>query len=149
MKLRDQSVIVDAPRELCFEVVAAAGRRVEKRSETEWVVEFTTPAGNREFRTVELLTLDRPRAIHYRWLQGPLPEVRETIEFVALDDRTRLSYTGTFSFGRGPVGWAIGFLRVKPLYDRLVIEHLNQAKEVAEKRAARSKVKHRSTKGDD
>jgi len=27
VKLSDQSVVVDAPRELCFEVVAAAGQR--------------------------------------------------------------------------------------------------------------------------
>lgn len=76
MKLSDQSVVVDAPRELCFEVVAAAGRRLEKHSEKEWVVEFTTFAGDREFRTVELLTLERPSVIHYRWLEGPLSEVR-------------------------------------------------------------------------
>lgn len=101
MKLSDQSVVVDAPRELCFEVVAAAGRRLEKQSEKEWVVEFTTLAGDREFRTVELLTLERPSVIHYRWLEGPLPEVRETIRFVPLDhNRTRLAYSGTFSVGK-------------------------------------------------
>jgi uncharacterized protein YndB with AHSA1/START domain len=72
VKLRQQTIVIDAPPELCFEVVAAAGRRLEKRSDTGWVVEFTTAAGDREFRTVELLTLDRPRSIHYRWLKGPL-----------------------------------------------------------------------------
>ena len=145
MKLSDQSVVVDAPRELCFEVVAAAGRRLEKHSEKEWVVEFTTLAGDREFRTVELLSLERPSVIHYRWLEGPLPEVRETIRFVPLDhNRTRLAYSGTFSVGRGLLGWAIGRLRVKRLFDRLVIEHLQQAKEVAEKRAARTRIHTRS-----
>ncbi|MGI8519719.1 MAG: hypothetical protein ACR2MC_03780 [Actinomycetota bacterium] len=34
----------------------------------------------------------------------------------------------------------VGLLRVKPLFDRLVGEHLHQAKEVAEKRAARTGV---------
>ena len=149
MRLSDQSVVVDASRELCFEVVAAAGRRLEQRSETEWVVEFTTAAGDREFRTVELLILERPSAIHYRWLEGPLPDVRETIRFAALDDgRTRLAYSGTFSLGKGPLGWLIGRLRVKPTFDRLVIEHLQQAKEVAERRATRSKVHPRSPEGD-
>lgn len=40
----------------------------------------------------------------------------------------------------GTLGWAIGLLRVKPLFDRLVGEHLQQAKDLSEKRAARSKV---------
>jgi hypothetical protein len=140
VKLRQQTIVIDAPPELCFEVVAAAGRRLEKRSETEWVVEFTTTAGDREFRTVELLTLERPRSIHYRWLEGPLPEVREEIRFAALGDETGLTYNGTFSVGRGALGWIIGRLRVKPLFDRVVKEHLNKAKEIAEKRAARTNV---------
>ena len=149
MKLSDQSVVVDAPRELCFEVVAAAGRRLAKRSEKEWVVEFTTLADDREFRTLELLTLERPSVIRYRWLEGPLPEVRETIRFVPLDhNRTRLAYSGTFSVGRGLLGSVIGRLRVKRRFDRLVLEHLQQAKEVAERRAMRTRVHPRSTEGE-
>jgi hypothetical protein len=149
VKLSDQSVVVNAPRELCFEVVAAAGRPLEKRSEKEWVVEFTTPVRGRELRTVELLHLERPIAIHYRWLKGPLPEVRETIQFIALDDnKTRLTYSGSFSVGKGLLGWVIGRLRVKPLFDHLVLEHLRQAKDVAERRATRTKVHPRPTEGD-
>lgn len=141
MKLREQDVVIDAHPELCFEVVAAAGRRLEKRSDTEWLVEFVTAAGGREIRTVELLTLERPNAIHYRWIEGPLPEVTETISFDALDGgKTKLTYSGTFRVGWGPLGWLIGRLRVKPLYDRAVNEHLHQAKEIAEKRAARTHV---------
>lgn len=145
MKLSDQSIVVDAPRELCLEVVAAAGRRLEKHSEKEWVVEFTTLADDRQFRTVELLTIERPSVIHYRWLEGPLPEVRETIRFVPLDhNRTRLAYSGTFSVGRGLLGSVIGRRR----FDRLVLEHLQQAKEVAERRAMRTRVHPRSTEGE-
>ncbi|MGH2751847.1 MAG: hypothetical protein ACRDK3_13390 [Actinomycetota bacterium] len=153
MQLTDRSVVVDASRELCFEVVAAAGRRLEKRSDTEWIVEFMTQTGSSQVRTVELLTLDRPRAIHYRWLEGPLPKVEETIRFMAIDEsRTRITYRGTFSLGWNPLGWVIGRLRVKPLFDRLVGEHLQQAKVVAERRATRTKVHARrsqSSKGGD
>jgi hypothetical protein len=39
VRLRRQEIVVNAAPELCFEVVAAAGRRLEKRSDTEWVVE--------------------------------------------------------------------------------------------------------------
>ena len=145
MRLGVQTIIIDAPRELCFEVVAAAGRRLKKRSEVEWVVEFVTEAAGRQVRTVELLTLDRPREIRYRWLEGPIPEVRESIVFTAVDDhKTELTYTGRFSLGKGPIGWLIGRLRVKRLFDRLVREHLQEAKEIAEKRAARTRVHART-----
>lgn len=148
MKLRQQDIVIDAAPELCFEVVAAAGRRLEKRSETEWVVEYVTDADGREVKTVEVLTLERPRAIHYRWIEGPLPEVDETIRFSPLDGgRTKLTYSGAFSVGMGPVGWLIGVFRVKPLFERLVTEHLGQAKEIAEKRAERTRVHTRSETG--
>ncbi len=141
MKLRQQAITIDAPVELCFEVVAGGGRRLEKRSEKEWVVEFVTVAGGREIRTVELLSLDRPHAIHYRWLEGPLPEVNETIRFTPLEGgRTQLTYTGRFSVGKGPLGWLIGRFRIRPQFARLVQEHLYLAKEIAEKRAARTRV---------
>ena len=39
MWLREQGVVVDPTPELCFGVVAAAGRRLENRSERGWVVE--------------------------------------------------------------------------------------------------------------
>jgi uncharacterized protein YndB with AHSA1/START domain len=145
MRLRQQEVVVDAIPELCFDVVAAAGRRREKRSETEWVVEYVTKAGGREITTVELLTLERPRAIHYRWLEGPLPEVRETIRFLPVSgDKTKITYSGTFSVGKGALGWLIGLFRVKSLFARVVREHLEQAKEISEKRAERSRVHTRS-----
>lgn len=141
MRLRQQTIVIDAPAELSFEVVAAAGRRLETRSDTEWVVEFVTAVGDRSIRTVELLTLDRPHAIHYRWLEGPLGAVTEIIRFAPVGgDKTKLTYDGRFSMGWGPLGWLIGRVRVKPQFDRLVREHLSQAKEIAEKRAARSRV---------
>lgn len=141
MKLRQQTVVVDAPRALCFEVVAAAGRRLEKRSESEWVVEFTTPVGGRQIRTIELLTLHRPSVIHYESLEGPLAEVGESIQFAEEDDgKTRLIYDGSFRVGKGPLGWVMGLLWVKRLFNRLVTEHLHQAKQVAERRAERTKI---------
>jgi hypothetical protein len=144
MRLKTQTIRIDAPRELCFEVVAAAGRRIEKRTESEWVVEFETEAAGRKVRTVELLNLDRPRAIHYRWLEGPIPEVNESILFTQVgDNQTHLTYVGRFSLGKGPIGWLIARLRVKRLFERLVYEHFEDAKRIAEKRALRSRVHSR------
>ena len=94
MKLRDQAVVVNAPRELCFEVVAA-GRRIENRSDREWVVEFVTASGGREVRTVESPhprpTPRDPLSVARR----PLPDVNETISFATIDENTtRLAYRG-------------------------------------------------------
>jgi hypothetical protein len=141
VRLRNQDIVIEAVPELCFEVVSAAGRRLETRSETEWVVEYVTATGGREVKTVELLTMEHPRAIHYRWLEGPFPEVNETIRFSPEgSDATRLTYSGRFSLGKGPLAWLIGLVRVRPLFERAVKEHLQQAKDIAERRAARSHV---------
>lgn len=141
MRLSDLEIEICAPRELCFEVVASAGRVLAKRTETEWVVEFVTEREGAPVRTVELLVLDRPQAIRYSWLEGPLKDVTETIFFDEIDaTRTRLRYEGRFSIGRGPLGALIGRMKIKPIFDRLVREHLLQAKVVSERRAARSRL---------
>lgn len=141
MRLSDQEIEIRAPRELCFEVVAAAGRVLERRSDTEWVVEYLTEREGSTVRTVELLVLERPTAIFYRWLEGPLPDVTEVISFDELDPvMTRLRYQGRFSIGRGPLKAVIGRIKVKPIFDRLVREHLVEARVVAERRAARSRL---------
>ena len=48
--LEEQRVHVQAPRELCFEVVGSAGRVIERISETERVVEFHTDYRGRAVR---------------------------------------------------------------------------------------------------
>lgn len=138
ISLERQQVKAAAPRQLCFEVVSSAGKLLEKRSDTERVYEFTTPYGGREIRTVELLTLDAPRAIHYRWLEGPLEAVEETISFEESGGATAIIYEGRISLGWNPVRYVYGRRKVKPAYDRIVTEHLAGAKDIAEKRAARS-----------
>ncbi len=141
MKLSQQEVVVSAPRGLCFEVVAAAGTLVERRSDTQWVVEFVLPSSGRDVRTLELLTLERPGAIHYRWLEGPLDGVRETIYFEEIDPTTTtLRYVGAFAPRGGLLGWLLARFKVKPVFDRLVHEHLIEAKSVAERRAERSRI---------
>jgi hypothetical protein len=139
--LKERRVRVRAPRALCFDVVGAAGTTRRVLSETEKIVEFRTDYRGREIVTLERLVLDRPARIDYRWIEGPLPEVTETISFEELGPRTTdMIYRGRFAPRRGPLQWLLGRLVVKPAFDRLVLEHLNQGKEVAERRAARSKL---------
>lgn len=130
-----------APQALCFEVVAAAGRVKEKRSDIERVVEFTSDFKGREVVTVELVRLEPPDRIRYQWLEGPLPYVEEQISFEQTgSDTTDLVYEGRFAVSRGLGGWMVGRLWIKRHFDRLVLEHLEYGKEVAERRAERSRV---------
>lgn len=139
--LATRCVRVEAPRELCFEVVAAAGEVVERRSDDERVVEFLSEHRGRTIRTLELVTLEAPERISYRWLKGPLPGVEEEIVFeVAEDGCTEMTYRGRFRTGGGPLRWLMGRLYVKRVFDRLVREHLDQGKQAAEGRMARSHV---------
>lgn len=144
--LAKQRVRVEAPRELCFEVVASAGRVIERISETERIVEFLTDYRGRTMRTVERLVLEPPRVIRYSWLQGPLPAVEEEIAFLAeRSDDTEIVYSGEFAPRLGPIGWIYGRLVVKSSFERIVREHLLEAKTIAEKRAARSRRYPRSS----
>lgn len=144
MRLPQQSIEIDAPGPLCFEVVAAAGKRLERRSDGSMVVEFVTKAVGRDLTTVELVTPRPPDLISYEWLDGPLDRVTESIEVAHVSrDRARLTHRGEFAPLRGPLGALASRLLVRPLFARAVKSHLSQAKDVAERRAARSKV-HRA-----
>jgi hypothetical protein len=66
--------------------------------------------------------------------------VREEIRFEEKSGRTELVYSGTLSAGTGLFKWLAGRLWIKPRFDRIVLDHLEQAKTFSEKRAARSHV---------
>ena len=139
IRLRTQSVLVLAPRELCFEVVAAAGREVEEVSPSERIVEFKSEYRGRDVLTLERLRLSPPERIDYEWLKGPLPDVRESISFDPDGPgRTRITYEGTFDVEEGLIARVVGRVWIKPAFDRIVLEHLVEAKRIAESRAKRS-----------
>lgn len=144
IKLRAQSVVADAPQQLCFEVVAAAGRKVEEISPTERLVEFKTNYRGREVATLERLVLRKPARIDYEWVNGPLPFVRESIAFVPNGGgRTSIVYEGEFDVAGGLVARLIARLWIKSRFERIVLEHLEDAKRIAEQRAERSHVHRR------
>jgi hypothetical protein len=141
IELATQRVTIQAPKALCFEVIAAAGETVQKRSDTERVVDFDLEHKGQLIKTRELLNLRPPDAIDYRWLDGPLPFVEETISFEARGDRTTdMIYEGSFSLGSGWRNWLVGRFVVKRSFDRLALEHLEEGRTIAEKRAARSRL---------
>lgn len=138
-KLKHQTLLVRAPPELTYQVVASAGRLVEDRGQ-EKIVDFETQVGERKVVTRELVRLDPPRRIEYEWLRGPLPHVVEEIEVRPEGDDSRLIYRGEYATARGPWRCLVGIFWVYRVFNRLVLEHLEQAKALAEKRASKSRV---------
>jgi hypothetical protein len=140
MRLRSQSVRIEAPRELVFEVVSAAGKEVGEAGE-EKLIEFETGWRGRVFKTVEAVTFDRPDRIVYRWTQGPLSNVEEEIHFARLGPRqTEMSYRGAFKAAPGLFGWLRSFTLVRPIFNGVVREHLEEGKRLSEQRASRSRL---------
>ncbi len=141
--LKTQRVEVAAPRELVYEVVSSAGKKVGE-TERGKMVEFETPWRGRVIKTVEEVQLDAPREVRYRWIEGPLENVEEVIVFDEVgEDRTAMTYSGRLGGGNGLIMWLRTALLVRPVFNRLVRDHLEEAKRIAEKRAARSRVHRR------
>ncbi len=141
IKLKTQSITATAPQALCFEVVAAAGRKVEEISPNERLVEFKTTNRGREVVTLERLRLDPPARIDYEWVKGPLPEVRESITFsIDGENRTRITYEGAVDVTGGLLARIAARLWIKPTFERVVLQHLEAAKDIAERRALRSHI---------
>lgn len=146
--LRPQKVEVAAPRELVFEVVASAGKKVGESPEGK-LFEFETRWREKVIRTVEAVTLEAPVRIGYRWVEGQLDDVEEQIVFEAPTEHlTVMIYSGRLGTGGGIIGFLRTVLFVRPVFNRLVKEHLLQAKEIAERRALRSRTHPRPTRSD-
>lgn len=138
ISLQRQTVDVDAPVGLVFEVIASAGKKVGV-VEGGSVVEFESAWRDRVVTTVEEVLLDPQREIRYRWLEGPLEHVEERIAFAERrDGTTSMTYSGEIGTTDGIPAWLRLLVWVRPGFNRLVLEHLEQGKQVAEKRAQRS-----------
>lgn len=145
--LKAQKVEVSASRELVFEVVASAGKKVGESPEGK-LVEFETRWRGRVITTVEAVTLEPPLRIGYRWVEGQLDDVEEEILFEAPSEHlTVMSYSGRLGTGGGLKGYLRTVLLVRPVFNRLVKEHLQEGKEIAERRAIRSRTHPRANPG--
>ena len=153
IKLRPQSVEIDAPRELVFQLLTAfrrgrvAGdssestRLVSEAGDTK-VVEFRTKAGPFTYTTVEEVTLFEPGRIAFRHVEGPLDFCEEefTLEETP-DGETLLTHSGSFIWSRFPFfGWFGGIIYTRPAYHRVIRRHFATVKLASEARAARSHV---------
>lgn len=143
---------IAAPRHMVFQMLSAIGSgqlpgapgdsaRVLSRDGNTIVAEFHTKAGWRTFVTVEEITLYPPERITFQHLKGPLSYVHEEITLDEQDTVTVLRYRGEFFVNSWPLlGWFVGRLYVRPLFQRTVGHHLHGIKKALEDRASRSHV---------
>ncbi len=146
VRLKTQAVRVGAPRKLVYEVVAAAGKNVGRSDDGSELVEFETHWRGRTIKTIEAVDLDPHDRIGYRWVKGPLRGVEEEIRFAAIKpDVTEMTYSGRFGAAQSVGDLLRTVVFVRPVFNRLVTEHLEEGKRVAEKRALRSRVHERAS----
>ena len=153
IELNPHSVVIDAPRELVFQMLTAfrRGRIQGEESETSKLlsedgntktVEFTTKAGPFTYTTVEEVTVYPPDRIVFKHLDGPLhfSEEKFTLEETP-DGCTLLTHSGSFIWNCFPFfGWFGGMIYTRPMFHRVIKRHLAAVKKAAEARAARSHV---------
>lgn len=144
--LPGRAVSVDAPAELTYQVASSGGRTRERRGDRERIVEFHTEVRGRPVVTTELVRLDPPYGIDYRWLEGPLTAVVERIDVTPIGpDRCELRYRGRFETPHGGIVGIVEGRMIRRMFDRAVRQHLDTAKQLAEERAKRSKLFRRAS----
>lgn len=153
IRLRPQTIRIDAPRELVFQMMSNFGRgrlpgdnseasRVVCREGNRIVAEFRTRAGLFTYTTLEEVRLHPPERIEFRHMEGPLAYAVEEFAFRAVAERrTDLTHSGEFAWSGFPFfGWLGGLIYTRPVFERAIAAHMDQVKSAAEARAARSRV---------
>jgi hypothetical protein len=136
---------IAAPREVVFDVVAGpylgrtpraleAKLEVLERGEDLVLAAHRTPAYGLVATTVETVRFERPSAVHFRLVRGPVPHVLERFLLHETEEGTTLEYTGEL----GTDLWALGSLwgaAVARTWEETVEESLHGIAAEAERRA--------------
>jgi len=133
-----------APREVVFDVVqgpylrtphALRGKlEVLERTPDMVLAAHHTSVGRLTTTTLETVRFERPNAVTFRLVRGPVPPVLERYELTATTDGTRLRYTGELGADLWGLGrwWAE---RVAGPWERAVASSLADVRAEAERRA--------------
>lgn len=142
-QLTPQRLHIHAPLPLIWQILASTGRGqlprskntarlIERKSDNILIVEFSTHSPKKTYTTLEEMTLHPPDRITFRHLTGPLPYVWEEMKLEAQrESQTALLYRGEFST-RSPIGFLLAPLYIRPLFDKLALQHLKEIKHAAE-----------------
>jgi hypothetical protein len=141
---------IAAPRDLVFEVIAAPYLksppssvaekiRVLERSEEMVLAAHRTLVGRGMVATtVETVRFERPAAVHFRLVRGPVPHVIERFELIEDGDGMLFHYEGELGADLWAVGRWWGDL-VARRWDEAVRASVAEIARIAEMRAARQR----------
>jgi hypothetical protein len=140
-------VLIDAPRDLVFEQIAAPylGRTPAALRTKLQVLEHGTDMAVATHRTklpwmdavtVEVVRFEPPARVTFRLLRGPVPHVLEEFALDQQESATLLGYRGELGADLWLLGRIYGGKVVRPVWERTVAASLDQIKQGAEQRAA-------------
>jgi hypothetical protein len=149
--LGPEAVDIAAPRELVFDIVAEPYLHRQTRAAAEKITIFErgadmvlaahrTPVhgGRLTATTIETVRFERPHAVHFRLVRGPVPYITEQFILTESDGITRLAYDGQL----GTDLWALGSWWgrvVASTWERTVAASLAMIKAESERRHRASK----------
>ena len=151
VKLRQQSITIDAPRSAVFELISSfggvedpsgcspgsnsEGKKLVERDSNRLVMECRSRDGRKLYRTLEEVMFYPEERITFRHLEGPLYHSREEFRFGDAEAGTTMTHNGEIECRMHwlpGVGWTVARFYVKRRYERLVLRHMNGLKERAE-----------------
>ena len=153
VRLKTQSVTVQAPRTEVFRLISSFGdadigeasgesagdmeerKTLLERDGNRLLMEFRSRDGRKMYRTVEEVMLYPEERITFRHIEGPLNHSQEEFRFTKVDSGTKMTHHGEIECRMHwlPVaGWAVARFYVKRHYERLVLRHMNSLKDQAE-----------------
>jgi hypothetical protein len=147
------TVPIAAPRELVFEIIAApylgrtpggSGIEVVARSDALVVATHHTKIHFYTARTVEVLDFEPPTRVGFRHLTGPVPHAVEEFALEEIGEDTELRYAGELGIDFFVLGRIAGRYWVRPQWERVVREHLEDLKQRAEQTASRRREREGS-----
>ena len=147
------TVRIAAPRELVFEIIAApylgrtpggSGIEVVARSDALVVAAHHTRVHFYTARTVEVIDFEPPTRVGFRHLTGPVPQAVEEFALEEVGGATELRYTGELGIDFFLLGRIAGRHWVRPQWERVVREHLQDLKQRTEQRATRRRSREPS-----
>jgi hypothetical protein len=148
------TVRIAAPRELVFEIIAApylgrapgrSGIEVIARSDALVVATHYTKVHFYTARTVEVIDLEPPKRVGFRHVTGPVPHAVEEFALEEVGEGTELRYAGELGIDFFGLGRIAGRYWVRPQWERVVREHLDDLRERAEQIASRRRARESRT----
>jgi hypothetical protein len=144
------TVPIAAPRELVFEMISApylgrapagSGIEVVAAGDELVVAAHNTPVHFYTARTVEAVEFGPPARVGFRHLTGPVPHAVEEFTLEEVDGATELRYHGELGIDFFVLGRIAARHWVRPQWERVVREHLDDLRGRAEERASRHRMR--------